>query len=487
MRKHDVVVVGAGAAGLTAAVTLARAGVDVLILEKRSAVSTLPRATVLSLRTMEMLRSWGLEARVLSGGDSVEMTMLETPTAAQAEHGTRIDVGYPTAAQSSIISATEAACVAQDHFESVLSDFLLTLGSATVERGVELVDLVSNGEGVAVTTRDLDGRYDTVVADYVIGADGFRSAVRSALGITMVGPDGIFSSLLVEFRAPLWEVLGDHRHLLYFITDPDSTSVLLPAGLGDRWLFAPYTGFDLNAIEEPDHEDLRNHIGRAAGVPELDIRIERVGRFSSGAQTAERFSDGRVFLVGDAAHRVTPRGGTGLNIAVADGFDLGWKLGWVCRGWASESLLATYERERRPLVEHNVERSSDPLGSRRTPLTEVNVDLGGRIRHVWIDPYRVSTLDVIGDGLTLFVAVGSEWEHASLLSRSATPISVVPLEPIAARGLGISSDGALLVRPDAVPVANWWSSVEAEARLSRAVDDLLGYADRTSIKPETAA
>jgi len=95
MMKHQVVVVGAGAAGLTAAVTLARADVDVLLVEKRLAGSALPRATVLSLRTMELLRSWGLEDRILEGADDVEMTMLEMPTAARASEGTRIDVGYP--------------------------------------------------------------------------------------------------------------------------------------------------------------------------------------------------------------------------------------------------------------------------------------------------------------------------------------------------------------------------------------------------------
>ena len=93
-----------------------------------------------------------------------------------------------------------------------------------------------------------------------------------------------------------------------------------------------------------------------------------------------------VFLVGDAAHRVTPRGGTGMNTAIADGYDLGWKLGWVLRGWAGRELLDSYEAERRPVAEHNVARSADPSGSRRRVDQELHADLGGRIPHVWLPP-----------------------------------------------------------------------------------------------------
>ena len=82
-----------------------------------------------------------------------------------------------------------------------------------------------------------------------------------------------------------------------------------------------------------------------------------------GLGLAARFREGDVFLVGDAAHRVTPRGGTGLNTAIRDGFDIGWKLAWVLRGWAHERLLESYERERRPVAEFNTERSSRADGS----------------------------------------------------------------------------------------------------------------------------
>ena len=112
--------------------------------------------------------------------------------------------------------------------------------------------------------------------------------------------------------------------------------------------------------------------------------MERLGTFESAAQLAERFRHEDVFLVGDAAHRVTPRGGTGMNTAIHDGYDLGWKLAWVLRGWAPADLLDSYESERRAVAEHNVARSADPNGSRRHAEEALLADLGGRIPHLWL-------------------------------------------------------------------------------------------------------
>ena len=141
----------------------------------------------------------------------------------------------------------------------------------------------------------------------------------------------------------------------------------------------------------------------AAGIDDLPVRIERSGSFSSYAEIADRFRSHRTFLVGDAAHRVTPRGGTGMNAAFQGGHELGWRLAWVLRGWADAGLLEGYERERRPLAEHNVARSADPDGTRRSPGEELRVDLAGRIGHHWITVAgrRRSTLDLLGRGLTL--------------------------------------------------------------------------------------
>jgi hypothetical protein len=212
--------------------------------------------------------------------------------------------------------------------------------------------------------------------------------------------------------------------------------------------------------------------------------IERIGGFTFAAQLAERVRDGDVFLVGDAAHRATPRGGTGVNTAIHDGYDLGWKLAWVLRGWAGPSLLESYERERRPIARYNVERSADPNGTAREARHELAADIGGRIVHAWTQGGTVSTLDLLGPGFTLLTGPGGEaWESAAQRVRGGPPIAVRRVDEVAARALGVRAGGALLVRPDGAP-AGWFASDDVAATALRAA---LATAMPTSIATLRAA
>ena len=479
-RVHPVVIVGAGPAGLTAAVSLARHGIEVLLVERRAVGSELPRATVLGVRNMEMLRSWGLADRILAGGVDVEMSMLEIPTVARAAEGFRIDIGYPSPQQSAMVSPMFPACVPQDHLESVLLEHLATLPSADVVRGLEAVD-VRHAPGHAVLTlRDVgSGQKFDVAAEYVIAADGAKSRIRSSLGIEHSGLDGLIEGVMTEFHAPLWELMGEHRHGVYAITDPEGGGILVPAGPDDRWLFGTDLPRDLVTDTDAVRELLQHRIERAAGLPGIPIRIDRFGWFTSAAQLADTFSNGRVYLAGDAAHRVTPRGGTGLNTAIASGRDLGWKLAWVLLGWALPDFLASYEDERRPAVAHNVNRSADPEGSRREAMSELQVDLGGRIAHAWIDDAspsgdaRRSTIDLVGPGLTLLVGPDHEATQDDPARPGRPPVTTTALTPMAARALGLGRAGAVLLRPDGVPVASWWAANTSRSDVDRTIEAFL--------------
>ena len=452
-----VLVVGAGPAGLASSITLARHGIESLLVERRGDVSALPRATSISTRSMELLRSWDLDARIRDGGIEVDWLIWESETLAAAASGIGHVTGMPTRDQAAVVSPVAPECVPQDHLEAVLLDHLESLPEARVERGTEVVKVAHGDDGgVHALVRDsATGRTRHLRAHFLIAADGAHSAVRRSLGIAVRGPDNLAHIVTALFRAPLWDLLPEHRYGLFSITHPEVNSVLVPAGRGDRWMFG--IEYDAGRESPADYppERMAGLIRTAVGHPDIEPRIERMGSFTFAAQIADRFRAGDVFLAGDAAHRVTPRGGTGLNSALHDGHDLGWKLAWVMRGWAGPELLDSYEAERRPVAEHNIARSLDEYGSRRPVAEEMHTDLGGRIPHVWLPAPdgRVSSLDLLGPGLTLFLGPDATEPAASLAGPA--PVAVRRLDAVAARAMGIRAGGSLLVRPDGVP-SGWW-------------------------------
>jgi 2-polyprenyl-6-methoxyphenol hydroxylase-like FAD-dependent oxidoreductase len=459
IERLPLVVAGAGPAGLVAAATLARAGVGSLLVERNPGLSPLPRATAVSTRTMELLRSWGLDVEVRAGQLALDATDGFATETLASPVGTALPLGFPGLDQAVAASPTTPAGVPQDHLEPVLLRHLERSGLAEVRFGTELVAFDQDSDGVTVVLRErATGACRTVRAGHLIGADGAHSRVRSLLGIAMDGPDHLDEQLTVLFEAPLAGVVATRRHGIYFIQHPEAAGVLVPNGAGDRWLYGRRWAPERERLADYTDERLTGLIRSAAGVPDLPVKVVAKGAFSFAAQVAGRYRAGRAFLVGDAAQRMTPRGGMGMNTAVAEGHDLGWKLAWVHRGWAGPDLLDTYEAEWRPVGARRTARSAmehgEPSGAEA--LAE---DLNHRLPHAWLagrNGHPRSTLDLPGPGLTLLTGpAAGPWARAAAALDPPFPLDVHALDPPAARTVGVGPTGAALVRPDAQVISCW--------------------------------
>jgi len=457
-----VVIAGTGPAGLVAAVTLARNGVRSLLVERNQGLSPLPRATAVSTRTMELLRSWGVEDEVRAGQLDLSSTGAWAAETLTSPKGAELPLGVAGIEQAAAASPTTLAAVPQDHLEPVLLGQLQALGLTEIRFGTELTALDQDADGVTVVLRQRGGGAEQAVrAGYLVGADGAHSAVRRLLGIAMNGPDHLNEQLTVLFEAPLGEVVGDRRHGIYFIQHPEAGGVLVPNGAGDRWLYG--RGWDPPRERLEDYSDARltGLIRTAAGVGDLPVRIVAKGAYSFAAQVAERYREGRAFLAGDAAQRMTPRGGMGMNTAVAEAHDLAWKLAWVLNGWAGPGLLDSYEAEWRPVGARRTARSARE-GAEPDGAEALAEDLNGRLPHAWLpsaDAHPRSTLDLLGPGLTLLTGPGAAaWTAAAAALETPFPLTVHTLDPATATALAVIPDGAILARPDAQVVAHWPSA-----------------------------
>ena len=449
MNDPDVLIVGGGPAGLVTGITLARYGVKTLLVEKRTALSTLSRATVISTRSMEIFRSWDLEDAVRAGAANVEPCGWVTDTFASGE-GRVIQLGYPTAADAGVVSPSRPAWAPQDHVEPLLFQLLEAAENGEIRLGRELVSLEQSDHEVVANVRDhATALTEPVRARYLIGADGAHSTVRSQLDIHMDGADALAEYQMVQFDAPLARAQGEHRYGLNIITHPDAPGVLVARGRGDRWGFAREWRPGRERLDECSDQRLLELITTAAGIARLTPRIERVSTFRFAAQLAEQYRSGRCFLIGDAAHRMTPRGGTGMNTAIQDGYDIGWKLAWVLRGWCGPELLDSYDAERRPVAAHNVTRSADPNGAENGAADALAWDLNERLPHLWLkqNGKTISTLDLLTDGLTLLAWPDVSGE-TSIGADTPVPIVTKALDEATARRLGLQPGDSLLVRPD---------------------------------------
>ncbi|MCW5891134.1 MAG: FAD-dependent monooxygenase [bacterium] len=363
-----VLIVGGGPVGLAASICLSRLGVPSLLVEQHETTTSHPRATVVNTRTWELFREWGVDAEVRRGGLPAERSryVVWATTLTGWELG-RLDLMAPKPGEDARTmvrnlgrqSPAVTGICPQDVYEPILRRTAEGFPLADVRYHTRLVTFAQDAGGVDATIRRLsDGREQTVRARWLLACDGAASPVRERLGVAMVGPDDIGRILNAYVHADLTPYLAGREGPLYWILNADVAGVFIALDGATRWLFD--TPFQLGPDETvarftPAH--CAALVRRAVGVPDLPVDVRSIDPWIMRSQVAERYRDGRCFLLGDAAHRFPPTGGFGMNTGVQDAHNLAWKLAGVLQGWAPEALLDTYESERRPVGQFNADQS----------------------------------------------------------------------------------------------------------------------------------
>jgi 2-polyprenyl-6-methoxyphenol hydroxylase-like FAD-dependent oxidoreductase len=468
-----VLIVGGSLVGMSSAMLLGHYGVRSMVVEHHRGTAIHPRAAQISQRSMEIFRSVGVEqmVRLKSAQQFVQDgAIMAVETLAGKE------VAYYVANLNEGIrdvSPCERVFISQSLLEPLLKQRAEELGT-DLRFATEMISFEQDDSGVTAHIRHRDsGETATVRARYMIAADGAHSRVRERLGIRMPGRDCFSNSITIYFRANLGPLLrGRNLSVIYVIN---------PALRGFFRIELPFdSGFlAVTAVGDPEHPNTDVSSGlteqrclellhAALGVDDLSVEIQDVMHWQASANTAERFRDGNIFLVGDAAHVMPPHGGFGGNTGVQDAQNLAWKLAWVLQGEAHPDLLQTYESERRPVCHFTVEQAYARYVTRTAPYLapqgtqpladDQDVELGycydGRLHenpreakgrpgtrapHLWLSEGR-STLDLFGFDFVLLA--GPQWQ-------AATGLAIHRLtEPAFRTAYGITASEAVLVRPD---------------------------------------
>lgn len=500
-----VLIVGAGPVGLSTALFSGRHGISTLLLEKRTATSTLPRAPGLQSRTLELFRAAGIgkDIRALEMGDShpfFEGGIIQVDTFADIDNAVVLEspsLDGPTVSPERVMGC------GQDRYERVLVDKAREFG-ADIRFGTKLIEFTQDDEGVTAVAEELEtGRRYTIRAGYLVGADGANSHVRTELGVERTGRGTVFDALSIYFKAPELESLIKHRPFILCYANVNGTLMGLSRLHGcDPFLAAPIYFPDKGEKPE-DFTDERcvDIVRTGSGRPEMEVEIVAKVPWQGAQLVAERFRTGRIFLAGDAAHLHPPAGGFGANTGIHDAHNLSWKLAAVIKGWAGDTLLDSYHEERhavgsamaeqamvRNRIRHGYASDEDratmvddiiiTLGYRYksaaithdqtgpvlTPHLELKGEPGTRAPHLWVERNgtKISTIDLFWDSYVLLTdASGAAWAESAVKAAAELGVPLrahlvgpgAELTPGEDRDFGavygVGPGGAVLVRPDA--------------------------------------
>ena len=500
-RHIPVLVVGGSLVGLTTSALLAKHGVPHLVVESHPGTAIHPRAASFHQRTMEILRSVGLQEEVEEVAAS-EFQQGGAIIAVESLGGKELKYFYRSYNEGvEDLSPTERLFITQVGLEPILRRRAADLGAEHLY-ATDLVSFEDRGDHVRSVIRGREGGDEQVIlSEYLVAADGAHSSVRRELGIPMTGHGSFADCLTIYFTGDVNHLLAGRNLSVVYVNHPDLTGFFRFSFAGDSGFLAAFSttepdGSRNNRVgEDMSPERCADLVHTALGDPAMPVGIENVQRWSATADTADAFRRGRVFLAGDAAHVMPPTGGFGGNTGMADAHNLAWKLALVARGAAGAGLLDTYDPERRPISRLTVEQAYTryalrvdptlPQDDMMPPLEDPAIELGAVYRSSAVvptpqrldqpldDPHArtwtvgarvphvelaggVSTLDAADSGFAVLASQGhDEWRQAADAVEQSLGVSVAtqPIDAATIPQSGVAGSGwtgAALLRPDGV-------------------------------------
>jgi 2-polyprenyl-6-methoxyphenol hydroxylase-like FAD-dependent oxidoreductase len=337
MINTSVLIVGAGPTGLSLACQLVRYGIDFVIIEKNPGATTYSKAIGVQARTMEIYEQLGVVEQALDRGQIAGKIRIVA--------GGKVRGGVDLSAMGEGLSPYPYLFVLdQSKNEQLLYEYLQS-HQKDVRWKTELEQFTQDEMGVTAQVKTADGLSETISAKYLVGCDGAKSPVRNALGLTFEG--STFERLFYVADAQIdWAFTHDAG---YGCLSRNSLTFFFPM-VGEKRYRIVGTfpdGFDKDA-DEILYAEIEQRIKENT---KLSLDISHVNWFSVykvHTRAVNKFSVGRCFVAGDAAHIHSPAGGQGMNTGIQDAYNLAWKMAFVIKGYASDKLLETYNEERLP-------------------------------------------------------------------------------------------------------------------------------------------
>lgn len=397
---RPVAIVGGGPIGLITALGLVHYGVPVVVFEEDRVLSLDTKAGTVLTRTLEVLHRYGALGPVLSAAVRIdEIGELDRATG-------RSTGSVLTGVLTEDTRFPFVINIPQHELEPVLRDQLDARAPGVLRMSHRLTSVEQDDDGVTLHVSTPNGPA-TFAASRLLACDGGRSVVREQLGITVEGHTLEQRYMLIDLQCDL-DVSNrrDYPYLAYF-GDPTEWMILVRQPHCWRFLFPLAEG-----AAEPTQGELVDKARRFIGeVSELTVLGSNI--YAVHHRVADRWQEGRIFLMGDAAHLITPMWALGLNTGVLDTSNLPWRLAWVQRGWAEPSLLDGYETEQSPVAVQGsgeMAEAARAVMDRRSDST-LAMGAGG-----WGDAFTRTLL-----GVSLDVDGTGNW---SMVRSSSTPMPV---------------------------------------------------------------